>query len=177
MKEYLKYLIKKRFPVYLSLAITFTALFVIFNGKSFILQNYRNFDTGEVTYYVYPSFLGIYAIPLAIVLTIIPIFEFGFKMHRISAEQAYSLPIKRQELYLSRFIIGFLEVIVPFTVAYLVSLIPLLTWATEYIDFLGMFIYLGIIIVVGLLFYSIIVFFASQANNTIDAILETKYTN
>lgn len=170
MKEYLKYLIKKRFPVYLSLFISFTAIFVIFNGKTFMLHSHYYEPTNSYVYYVDPNMLSLYTVPLTIVLTLVPIFEFGFKMHRISCEQAYSLPIKRGDLYLARYIIGLLEVMVPFVLAFLLSLIPLLTWATEYLSFGGLFIYLGLILAAGILYYSIIVFFACQANNVVDAV-------
>ena len=170
MKEYLKYLIKKRFPVYLSLFISFAAIFVIFNGKTFMLRSHYYEPTHSSVYYVDPNMLSLYTVPLTIVLTLVPIFEFGFKMHRISCEQAYSLPIKRGDLYLARYIIGLFEVLIPFVLAFLLSLMPLLTWIPEYVSFGGFFVYLGLILAAGILYYSIIVFFSCQANNVLDAV-------
>lgn len=175
MRKYLAYLLKKRFPVYLSLLISFLAIFLIFTSKQIILAKRPYFNEwGFIegyNYYVPETFCSVYYISLFIALTIVPFFEFGFKMHRISAEQAYSLPIKREQFYLSRYIIGFLEIIVPFIIAYLISLLAFTFWATEYIYIPALFGVLGILIIVAFIVYSIIVFLVCQANNVADSIV------
>lgn len=165
MKNYFMYLVKKRFPIYLTFTAIFLALFLIVNRESAMYKK-----SGSVIY-MSPYITIVYIISLAIALAVIPIFEFSFKMKRIPADQAYSLPIKRERLYLIRFIMGYLEVIVPFTLAYFISLIPIATWGMELCNFGGFFAFYGLLIAQGFIVYSIISFFFCQANNALDGII------
>jgi hypothetical protein len=94
-------------------------------------------------------------------------------MKKITIDQAYSLPIKREKLYLTRYIIGFLEIVVPFTLSYFISLLVIFPWVNAYCNFAGFFAYYGMLLVAGFVVYSILVFFFTKANNVIDGIICT----
>ena len=70
---------------------------------------------------------AMFSIIAGFLATIIPIYEFGFKMNKISIDQMYSLPIKREKLYLSRFIIGFLEIIIPLAVSFIYCILVVIS--------------------------------------------------
>jgi hypothetical protein len=155
MKSFLKYLIKKRFPVYLYSFVIFLILFFSINNVPNMLRE-TDSENGKI-YIVSSAIFLVYIISFAIALGVIVPFEFAFKMNNITANQAYSLPIKRERLYLTKFIFGFLEIVVPFTLAYgisVVSLIPI----HPYVNMLAFLVFYGLLIVIGLLFYSFEVF-------------------
>lgn len=168
MKSYLKYLIKKRFPVYLSAFVIFMILFFSINNVANVLNEVK-IDGGK-TYIVSRWIFLVYIISFAIALGVIVPFEFAFKMKNITANQAYSLPIKREKLYLTKFIFGFLEIVVPFTLAYGISVVSLLP-IHPYVNMLGFLVFYGLLIVIGVLFYSFEVFVYCQANNVVDGII------
>ena len=103
MRKYFLYLIKKRFPIYLTAFIIFLLLFLVVNREDNMIYEIQDFK------YLREGILSVYVISLGIGLAITPIVEFSFKMKKITIDQAYSLPIKREKLYLTRYIIGFLE--------------------------------------------------------------------
>ena len=105
--------------------------------------------------YLHEGIVSVYVISLGLGLAITPIVEFSFKMKKITMDQAYSLPIKREKLYLTRYIIGFLEIVVPFTLSYFISLLVIFPWANAYCNFLGFFAYYGMLLVAGFVVYSI----------------------
>ncbi|RIA75887.1 hypothetical protein EI71_01060 [Anaeroplasma bactoclasticum] len=168
MKSFLKYLIKKRFPVYLSAFVIFLILFFSINNVPNMLRE-TNSENGKI-YIVSSAIFLVYIISFAIALGVIVPFEFAFKMKNITANQAYSLPIKRERLYLTKFIFGFLEIVVPFTLAYGISVVSLLP-IHPYVNMLGFLVFYGLLIVIGLLFYSFEVFVYCQANNVVDGII------
>jgi len=167
MRKYFLYLIKKRFPIYLTAFIIFLLLFLVVNREDNMISDNQGFK------YLREGIVSVYVISLGIGLAITPIVEFSFKMKKITIDQAYSLPIKREKLYLTRYIIGFLEIIVPFTLSYFISLLVIFPWANAYCNFAGFFAYYGMLLVAGFVVYSILVFFFTKANNVIDGIICT----
>ena len=167
MRKYFLYLIKKRFPIYLTAFIIFLLLFLVVNREDNMIYEARDFK------YLRESIVSVYVISLGIGLAITPIVEFSFKMKKITMDQAYSLPIKREKLYLTRYIIGFLEIVVPFTLSYFISLLVIFPWVNAYCNFAGFFAYYGMLLVAGFVVYSILVFFFTKANNGIDGIICT----
>ena len=167
MRKYFLYLIKKRFPIYLTAFIIFLLLFLVVNREDNMIYEVQNI------LYLHEGIVSVYVISLGLGLAITPIVEFSFKMKKITMDQAYSLPIKREKLYLTRYIIGFLEIVVPFTLSYFISLLVIFPWASAYCNFLGFFAYYGMLLVAGFVVYSILVFFFTKANNVIDGILCT----
>ena len=167
MRKYFLYLIKKRFPIYLTAFIIFLLLFLVVNREDNMIWESQNVK------YLRDSIVSVYVISLGIGLAITPIVEFSFKMKKITMDQAYSLPIKREKLYLTRYIIGFLEIVVPFTLSYFISLLVIFPWVNAYCNFAGFFAYYGMLLVAGFVVYSILVFFFTKANNVIDGIICT----
>lgn len=167
MRKYFLYLIKKRFPIYLTAFIIFLLLFLVVNREDNMIHETQNVK------YLSGGILSVYVISLGIGLAITPIVEFSFKMKKITIDQAYSLPIKREKLYLTRYIIGFLEIIVPFTLSYFISLLVIFPWVNAYCNFAGFFAYYGMLLVAGFVVYSILVFFFTKANNVIDGVICT----
>ena len=167
MRKSFLYLIKKRFPIYLTAFIIFLLLFLVVNREDNMIWESQNVK------YLRDSIVSVYVISLGIGLAITPIVEFSFKMKKITMDQAYSLPIKREKLYLTRYIIGFLEIVVPFTLSYFISLLVIFPWVNAYCNFAGFFAYYGMLLVAGFVVYSILVFFFTKANNVIDGIICT----
>ena len=127
----------------------------------------------KYSWYSCEGIVSVYVISLCIGLSITPIVEFSFKMKKITTDQAYSLPIKREKLYLTRYIIGFLEIVVPFTLSYFISLLVIFPWVNAYCNFAGFFAYYGMLLVAGFVVYSNLVFFFTKANNVIDGVICT----
>lgn len=59
----------------------------------------------------------------AVLSTFVITFEFYFKMKRVSVDQIYALPIKREKFYLSKLILCYLEVVIPTTICFILSII------------------------------------------------------
>ncbi len=109
-------------------------------------------------------------IPVCILATIIPVMQFRFKMNKISIDQMYSLPIKREKLYLSKYIIGLVCLLIPLVVIYLYWLICMLTFnhlfEIEYYLY-----YFPILIVFPSLLYTLFAFAFTRGNTVLDGII------
>ena len=170
MKSYFKYLIKKRFPVYLAIFIIFLVLFLSINTIGNVVNS--TYIRDRFIKYTSEGIFLVYIISFAIAIGVIVPFEFSFKMKNITANQAYSLPIKREKLYLTKYLFGFLEVLVPFTLAYSLSVLFLAGGHLyEYANMLGFLVFYGLLLAVGIVIYSIEVFVFCQANNEIDGLV------
>lgn len=105
-----------------------------------------------------------------ILCTLIPVIEFSFKMQKISIDQMYSLPIKREKLFLSKYIVGLIEILIPITVIFIDAFI-IVIYSEHLFDlryFLPYYLTLiGLIIVL----YSTITFFYTRGNTIIDGIM------
>lgn len=181
MKAYFRYLIKKRLPIYLSLFVIYLLCFLIINSVSRVSYFAGHGRIRLNTNY----FMLTYYAGLGIGLFAIGLFEFSFKMNKITAAQAYSFPMKREKFYLCRFIFGYLEVVIPFTIAMFISLIPfVIEKESRYFilfnyqiskdqvsNLAGVFPFYFSLIFVGFLVYSFEVFFYCQANTFIDGIV------
>lgn len=106
----------------------------------------------------------------AVLATIIPFVEFSFKMRKVNIDQYYSLPIKREKLYLATYIFGFIEVMIPTFVSYLASYISVFTKESmfENIYFLPYFL---ILILITLIVYTIITFVYTRNNTFYDGLI------
>ena len=90
MRKYFLYLIKKRFPIYLTAVIIFLLLFLVVNREDNMVYEVQNI------LYLHEGIVSVYVISLGLGLAITPIVEFSFKMKKITMDQAYSLPIKQK---------------------------------------------------------------------------------
>ena len=150
MKSYLLYLLKKRIPVVITYSVI---LFVIY--LSFSVVNIKDM-------------ILVAAISLCGLCVITPIIEFSFKMNKLSAHQAYSFPISRRNLYLTRYIIGFIELIIPF----IAISFPFMIINEAMVDG-GQHAILVIfeLIIPASVLYSYFVFFFTRANSMLDGVV------
>lgn len=158
--KYFLHLLKKRIPIFVA-----SFLFVFLVG--FIVNmTYR----GEYTHDgKTASILLVYYIILMVLCLIIPVYEFSFKMEKRTAFKIYSFPISKRNLYIIHYVLGFVEIIIPFILGSLLSIIPVIVTDNPYrMQFF--YLYLLIAIVPILLSYSYSVFFFTRGNNMVDGI-------
>lgn len=170
MKGYFLYLLKKRIPILITFTVICIAVFIATANTQKYQSVYHTYYSGYQDYYPNNLILIIYSVVIVCLAVITPVIEFSFKMRKISSDQAYSFPIKRRRLYLTRYLIGLIEIVVPFTFAYLIS-ISIIFWSPNMYVFQWFFIYLLAALAFGILLYSYIVFFYTQANNILDGII------
>lgn len=78
------------------------------------------YDDGVAKYIRYFSSASSFvSVACAIVATIIPILEFSFKTKKINVDHYYSLPFTRKDLYLSKFLVGLVEMISIITIIFI----------------------------------------------------------
>lgn len=118
MRNLLKYYIKKRIYIVGILSIITIVLAFIFLGSRYIIEWESN---GILHLHPTNNPIEFYVTIGSILATIIPMFEFSFKMKKIGIDHFYSFPIKREKLFFIKFIVGFLEVIIPFIIGTIFS--------------------------------------------------------
>ena len=111
------------------------------------------------------SFLFTVSIVLFILCFIEPAIIFSFKMKRTAFEKEKTHPISKNNLYFVRFIMGYFEIVLPFTFAYFLSIIILFGFTAIFSSF---FIIYLVFHILGSLIYSFFTFFYLRANNIID---------
>lgn len=168
MSRHFSYLYRERF---LYRFIFFILILFSMIGFSFLLSQYQ----GKWVYYnrVYEyetdftrSFFYIVSIILLILCFIEPAIIFSFKMKRTAFEKEKTHPISKNNLYFVRFIMGYFEIILPFTFAYFLSVIVFFGLAAVF-SWFGFITYL-VFHILGSLIYSFFTFFYLRANNIID---------
>ena len=168
MSRHFSYLYRERF---LYRFIFFILILSSMIGFSFLLSQYQ----GKWVYYsrVYEyetdftrSFFYIVSIILLILCFIEPAIIFSFKMKRTAFEKEKTHPISKNNLYFVRFIMGYFEIILPFTFAYFLSIIVFFGF-TAVFSWYGFITYL-VFHILGSLIYSFFTFFYLRANNIID---------
>lgn len=167
MRKYISYLIKLRLPIIITITVITLALFICSNN----ITSYVRLGLVDNDMVLIPreGIFNVYSIFTMVLVFIIPIIEFSFKMDKISINQAYSFPILRKNLYLSRYIVGIIEIIVPLVVSYMTSAI-LIVCSDNLYDVKYLFIFFPYLLVSAILMYSYLAFFYIQANTVIDGI-------
>ena len=174
MLKMIKYNLKNRTLLILITTIVFLAIgFALYLGDDFLKYFYfYNRVTDQHFEVIGPDSSPILFITImaCILCTIIPVIEFSFKMSKISIDQMYSLPIKREKLYMSKFISGFIEILIPVSVVFIFCLLKVLfsNHMYETIYFLPYFVCL---ILFMFFLYSTITFFFTRGNTVIDGII------
>ena len=174
MLKMIKYNLKNRTLLILITTIVFLAIgFALYIDDNF-LQYYHFYNrvTDQSFDVIGPDSSPILFITImaCILCTIIPVIEFSFKMSKISIDQMYSLPIKREKLYMAKFISGFIEILIPVSVVFIFCLLKVLfsNHMYETIYFLPYFVCL---ILFMFFLYSTITFFFTRGNTVIDGII------
>ena len=167
MMAYFLSILKKRIPIIIALTILFMiAAVTVNNTSSYITVALENDSIIQVPK---KGLFLVFAIEIIAVSIIVALIEFSFKMNRIQAQQAYTFPIKREKLFLSRYLVGLFEIIIPFTVSFFVSALLVYNAETLY-DSKYIFLYYPFAVFALILFYSYIAFIYCRANNLIDGI-------
>lgn len=111
-----------------------------------------------------------YAAMIEILAITIPILEFSFKMNKNTVDAFYSLPIKRNKFFLTKYTVVLLEVLIPFTITYFIMVVLVQFKENRYVD-LYFFLYYIEIIAAGTILYSIISFIYTKANTMFDGLI------
>lgn len=112
---------------------------------------------------------------VGIVLSVaVPIIEFSYRMRKITVDQMYSFPIKREKLFLTHYISGFIKILIPVTFAIIYFLIDLsirkhLFNVMYLIPFY--FSLLGILLLV----YSFVIFLFMRGNTVADGLINIAF--
>lgn len=174
MLKMIKYNLKKRSLLILITTIVVLAIgFAMFIGEDFLREYYVfNKLYGQEYYATGPDSgpLMFITIIACILCTLIPILEFSFKMSKVSIDQMYSIPIKRDKLYIAKFISGFIEILIPVLTCYIFCLLKVLSTDHMYnlIHFLP---YLGCLLFFMFILYATIAFFFTRGNTVVDGIM------
>lgn len=160
MRKLLKYYLKKRI---LNLSVLSLILVVVTIS---VLLNYK-FEWQNQIYYAPISMPAIFMVVLS---TLVPLCEFSFKMNKANIDTLYSMPIKRSKIHFARLIMGLIEIIIPFTLSYIILLIWILAAANFYSFsyFIGFYF---LLIGLGIIVYLIIIFIYTRANTYHDGII------
>ena len=149
MMAYFLSILKKRIPIIIALTILFMiAAVMVNNTSSYITVALENDSIIQIPK---KGLFLVFAIEIIAVSIIVVLVEFSFKMNRIQAQQAYTFPIKREKLFLSRYLVGLFEIIIPFTVSFFVSALLVYNAETLY-DSKYIFLYYPFALVALILF-------------------------
>lgn len=174
MANAIKYLLKKRVTFIIVLTVILLLISFLGGGRRTFIDYYwlGQIKPGSDSYIDVPSrdIFDYVTIIAGILCTVTPIFDFRFKMRKVNIDQMYSLPIKREKLYLSHFIVGFISILIPVTVLLFEHLFNILLSNHMYnlIYFIPFYFSL---VAVMLLLYSIFAFLFTRANTMIDGIV------
>ena len=164
----LKYYIKKRAYIVgiISFIVLLLAITILRGGY---IDRYESY-TGEIIERAQNSPITYYTVASLILVTIIPLFEFSFKMKKVSVDEFYKFPIRREKLYLVKFIIGLMEVLIPMTILFIYTFVDIAI--SEHLFNIGaylLFYFLSIPVLFAT--YSLITFIYAKCNTIHDGII------
>lgn len=172
MKKMFLYYFRRRLPAMIILMIAMAVMTIIIQSQSSYINysqsgDYRIETAGQTNPFIYLSIL------LSVIVTIIPVMEFSFKMKRRSVDLYYSLPIKRIKLYICKYFVGLAEFLILYIPQWLISFIWLATLpSVSNIYDLSYSIYFMLLSIgYGILIYTFLTFFYSMGNTLIDGII------
>lgn len=170
MLKMIKYNLKNRsLLIIISTIISLVIAFASFDYRSF-LEYHWIYQIEDTVIGPSDSPMGFITTMACIFATIIPLLEFSFKMKKINIDQMYSLPIKREKLYLAKFISGFIEILIPTCVIFIYCLLKVISTDHMY-EMIYFLPYFGCLVFFTFILYSTITFFFTRANTVIDGII------
>lgn len=171
MIKLLGHYLKKRLHVLIIVSAIIVILHMIIYGGDYLIKSVRDSGYGEYEVLVATNNPINYFLTFAILLTfLVPIFEFRFKMNKVSVDHFYDLPIKREKLYATKFILGFIEIIIPLTVFFIYTLISIAVNENIF-DLKYYFIFYFVSLLLIFAIYSINSFAFTRCNRVIDGII------
>ena len=178
MKNLFLYYIKKRWIVLLIATFLTLLVSIVVMANSDIFRTYYNGSVSlNNTGIIYLS------VVVAVFASLIPIYEFTFKMRKNSIDLFYSLPVKRYKLFLTKYLIGLLELFIIFTVSFIYVLIfviisynknkeILITYGIQF-NIIYYLPYYFSILAIGALLFTWVSFFYTRGNTVFDGLLLT----
>ena len=182
MKNMFKYYLKKRLPLFtiiLGISLIITIVFIFsFN----FIREYQITDGTRVK--TINSTGMIYLTTILLILCIFyPIYEFSFKMKRTSCDLFYSLPIKRNRLFITKYLLGLGQILLIFLINFIIIMITgIIVFSNK--DFYNSslkemynfnagyyFMYFGIMLILSTLLYSWNTFFFTRCNTIVDGVI------
>lgn len=172
MKKMFLYYFRRRLPAMIILMIAMAIMTIIIQSQSSYINysqsgDYRIETAGQTNPFIYLS------IVLSVIVTIIPIMEFSFKMKRRSVDLYYSLPIKRIKLYICKYFVGLAEFLILYIPQWLISFIWLATLpsVSNIYDMSYSIYFMLASLGYGILIYTFLTFFYTMGNTLIDGII------
>ena len=174
--RYFRYELKKNLKTLGLLTAICTIIYVVVTSTSNLYYSY-----GTIAVYVpghsnnggirnnSPQISIIYLL-LGAMCFVVPALMYSFKMNRRSADAFYSLPIKREKLYLVKTLVGLILVFVPYTVAYAAGFLCVALRENFYDLIWYLPGYFGGILF-GLSLYGVAAFSFSRANRVADGVI------
>ncbi|MCL2061449.1 MAG: hypothetical protein FWH03_02365 [Firmicutes bacterium] len=160
MKKYLLYELKKNLLPLIILTVMAVCIYLIpVFTTTFYLRGYSR--SGPLL-----------AIPIAMLLLltfIVPIIMFYFKMSARQTDCFYSMPLRREKVYLIKSVVGLILVLAPYTVSYWLGFIATITKPNLFIiaQFIPPF-FIGVVMAVCLFGFNAFIF--TRANHVVDGI-------
>lgn len=116
------------------------------------------------------SEVGLAITYLAILCYIIPLFKFSYLHKKKQIDYYYSLPIKRQNILNINLLVGFMQIIIPYTIIYFLGMgiVGLKTNIYHFIWYLPLY---GISVIVSLGVYLFNTFIYTRGNTSVDGFL------
>ena len=113
MMKFFVYELKKNVWTLVVLTALATILYVVVQSASNVIWKS---PSGQIS--VETPQIGVVYGELGVLCTLVPVLMYSFKMNKRSVDEFYSLPIKREKIYLAKTLAGLILVMVPYAVAY-----------------------------------------------------------
>lgn len=114
--------------------------------------------------------LGLIASFLGMACTAVPIYELSYLMKKRSIDEYYSLPIKRSILITTKFLSGFLKILISYTIAFFLGLFVIIVKGHN-LSIQYYFPYYLFSVILGFSLYAFNSFVYSRANTIIDGLI------
>ncbi len=168
MKNSFKYLLKQAIPLIIVLSIVFISYYDL--SCMFSNCHYQEgFEYAPYLRYPDPNTFEI-VIVLAIATAIIPILNFARYKNKNAVDVYFSLPLTKKSFYIQKLIIGFIEIIIPFTISYFIGFFIFLCRGADFymIQYIPMYL---LLILAALFMYIICSFFVKLIIGFIEIII------
>jgi hypothetical protein len=132
---------------------------------------WEDWDTGVIKQAVQSPNVSLVFGELLILLFVVPMLMYSFKMSKRGVDGYYSLPLKKEKLYFVLTMVGLILVIVPYTVAYWSGFLALLCREGNPYQ-MGYFVpayFVGVLF--ALFLYGVNAFVFTRANRTSDGVV------
>ncbi len=174
MIKLLNYFLKKRLQLITIVSVILAIIVFIICYDNKYVYDMRMYDEAAGIYYYVKNAVNLpfdsLRFLVIILAIVIPILEFSFKMKKISIDQMYSLPIKREKLYITKYLVGLIEIIIPITISFLFMVLLIICKENLFKTILFIPYYFGLIILTTII-YTLVVFIFTRCNTVIDGVV------